>query len=329
VSERDTYQRQTGPLNHINQTRPLRTAPSTPAAVDQLRQAAEDFLARARQSLANLEPRLELLMRACERADIPVPGVKEPVYRYPPSAKGEQIIAYLIATFAKREDLVKEVQVGLFRFYDAVQCTDSTEKALQANTLDPTMLEDLKLRLFYLSRYHEAFKGDRVLSQLFPTPPSSPSEADDKSRRLTPAERMRQKQQRERAINEAEILVANMAARVAVIKSALSMIDEHRGIRIGAMIAPQARSARLLAIAIATNLEVFDLLKDFLAAYTRLHECLQEVRHGADVEQIKAPVEGVTALVERGRQQVLLRDVFPPNDQPGTSGSTSPLPPLN
>jgi hypothetical protein len=140
---------------------------------------------------------------------------------------------------------------------------------------------------------------------------------------------MRQKQQRERAINEAEMLVANMAARVAVIKSALSMIDEHRGIRIGAMIAPQARSARLLAIAIATNLEVFDLLKDFLAAYTRLHECLQEVRHGADVEQIKAPVEDVTALVERGRQQVLLRDVFPPNDQPGTSGSTSPLPPLN
>lgn len=319
---RDSFQRQTGMLNNGRGTAPLGgAARGTRPLMDgaALRALTEDMLGKARTSLDNLRPRIELLLRACERAALPVPGVEPAPYAHPLSPKGEQIVGYLVATFQAKPELAREVQVGVFRYHDAAKVTESTSKALEEGFLTQPQLEELKLKLFYLSRYHEEFKGDKVLSQLFPPPQTSQSAGaagakPAATQAQSMVDRLKQKQAREAILSRSEILAANLQPKMATVSLVLRMSDDPK-LNLGALFDPTTRQARLIALAMRSNAEALGQLREAHRLYELLQGQLADARAGGEVEPLKATAMPLGQLALACQKHALLKDLFPLSDQ--------------
>ena len=153
-------------------TQPLTTPQTAPLAESvALRATVERTYDKAGKLYMNLENRVELLMRSCEAAALAVPGVELAGYNHPVTPKGEKIVTYLKKAMLAKPELARQVQVAAFRYYEAGKVLERTHHALadENSPLDEA-LEELKLKFFYLSNYHQEFKGDPILTQLFPPP---------------------------------------------------------------------------------------------------------------------------------------------------------------
>lgn len=279
-----------------------------------LRAQTEEMLGKARESLEALEARIELLLHACTRANLPVPGLQAPEFKHPLSPKGEQIVNYLQGVFKEPESIVREVQVGVFRYYEAVRAVEKVQEALDKDVLRQEMLEELRLKLFYLTRFHADFKGDRVLSQLFP-PPQTVAAGAAKSQVMSTADRLKQKQAREAVLHKAEILHANLKPKMEIVKLTLEMLENPKGFNIGALFTPTTRTARLLALGLGGASDVIDQLRQAHALYGQLEKELGAARNGGEVEQLKEVVYPLGRLAVDCSKHPLLRDVFPLGEQ--------------
>lgn len=318
-ANRDSFQRQTGMLNQGRGTAPLgQAARGTRPLMDPtaLKALTEDMLGKARTSLENLHPRIELLMRACERAALPVPGVEQAPFVHPLSPKGEQIVAYLVATFQAKPELAKEVQVGVYRYHDAARVTEGTAQALEQGMLTQAQLEELKLKLFYLSRYHEEFKGDKVLAQLFPPPQSSQGGVakPGASQAQSMVERLKAKQAREAILSRAEILGANLQPKMATVALVIQMCDDPK-LNLGALFDPMTRQARLIALAMRSNGEALGQLREAHRLFGLLQGQLADARAGGEVDALKATAVPLGQLALSCQKVALLKDLFPLSDQ--------------
>lgn len=333
VQNRDSFQRQqTGLLHKQAGTRPLGTGTRQLVDPEALKAQATDVLAKAREQLDSLEARIELLLHACQRCSLSVPGVESVEFKHPLSPKGEQIVGYLTGVFGQDAVIAKAVQVGVFRYREAVAATDRLAAALDEDDLKPGLLEDLRLKMFYLTRYHADFKGDRVLAQLFPPPQTvlpTPSGAPG-TQPISTAERLKQKQQREAVIHKAEILRGSLQPKVEILRATLEMLDNPR-LNIGALFTPATRTARLIALGLGGNKELIDKVREAGRLYALLEEQLGEARAGKDVEPLKQTVYPLGRLAVDCQRHALLRELFPLGEQdlfPAESGAPDTQPPV-
>lgn len=318
LSNRDSFQRQTGLLHQAGGTKPLRA--TTKQLVDPLalRQQTEEILEKSRASLETLQPRIELLMRACQNARLPVPGVGAIEFQHPLSPKGEQIVAYLMGTFAAKPEVAKEVQVAAYRYYEAGRMVASVQAALDSSALQQPMLEELRLKLFYLSRFHEVFKSDRVLTQLFPPPQTvTPGEAAAKSAQaLSTVERLKQKKLREDILRKAEILQASLAPKMETLAATLDLVEKGGALDIKALITGSSRTARLLALGIGTSPQLVGQLKEAKTLFEQLGKQLEEAKkEGGDYNPLKETIYPLSKLAITCRAHPMMRDLFPATDE--------------
>lgn len=328
-SSRDTFQRQTGPLRMAQGTAPLKQGSRPLLATEALREQTEDALNKAKASIETLEPRMELLLRACLAAGLTVPGVGQTTFRHPLSPKGEQIVGYLQGVIKNRPDISKEVQVAVFRFFEAVRLAGAAQAALEVRQLQQSTLEELKLHVFYMCRFHEVFKGDRVLAQLFPPPQSSQA---TKAAPQSAVDRLRQKKQREEILRKAEILRANLEQRMGLLVRTLEMIERGTALDLRAMLTGSTRTARLLALGIGTSPELVDKLTEAKRLYDQLGKQLDEAKAGGEVEPLKETIYPLSRLAISCRANPMLKDLFPATDEglfpePGSPVPGTPPPP--
>lgn len=314
MSNRDSFQRQTGLLNQAGGTRPLRGATKPLIDPDALKEQTRDILEKSRASLETLQPRIELLMRACLNARLQVPGVGEVAFKHPLSPKGEQIVSYLMGTFAARAEVAKEVQVATFRYYEAARQVEAVQAALEVDQLRQQMLEELKLKLFYLSRFHEVFKSDRVLTQLFPPPQTvTAGQGDDK--KLSTVERLKQKKLREEVLRKAEILQGSLAPKMEHLTQTLEMIDKGGALDIKALITGSTRAVRLIALGIGTSPQLVEQLREARRLFETLGQQLEEAKGGGEVTPLKETIYPLSRLAISCRAHPMLRDLFPSSDE--------------
>jgi hypothetical protein len=310
VSNRDTFQRQTGPLRQGIGTAPLRQGSKPLLGVDTLRAQTEDTLEKAKVSIDTLEPRMELLLRACRSANLPVPGVGHVAYKHPLSPKGEQIVGYLTVMLTTKPDLSQEVQVAVFRFYEAIRLSTAALTAMEVNQLQQEVLEELKLQVFYLCRFHEVFKGDRVLAQLFPAPQTGVAARPP----MSAVERLKFKKAREEVLRKAELLKASLAPRMATLLQTVEMIEKGNALDLRGMLTGSTRTARLLALGIGTSPDLVERLKEARSLYGQLEQQLEEAKAGGEVEPLKDTIYPLSRLALTCRSHPLLRDLFPQSD---------------
>lgn len=315
LQNRDTYQRQTGMLTPQEGTKPLAPRPQMDAGV--LRATTEGVINKARKSITNLEPRIELLERSCEAANLPVPGVEIGNYKHPLSPKGEQIVTYLQGVYRANPPLAKTVQVVVFRFHDAERVVNRAQGAIDADSMEVQLLEELKLKCFYLARFHEEFKGDRVLSQLFPAPATAQVKAGPQPGAAPPApmstvERLKLKQAREAVLHKAEILAANLAPKMEILKAALEMAEQGKAaMNVGAMFTPETRQARFVAMGVGADKALVAQLKEAHRLFGQLQDKLKEARKGGDIDELKETVYPLGRLSVTFKKHAMLKDLFP------------------
>lgn len=314
MSSRDSFQRQTGLLNQAGGTRPLRGATKPLMDPEVLREQTRDILEKSRASLETLQPRIELLMRACMNARIQVPGVGEVEFKHPLSPKGEQIVAYLMGTFAARPEVAKEVQVATFRYYEAARQVDAVQAALEVDQLRQQMLEELKLKLFYLSRFHEVFKSDRVLTQLFP-PPQTVTTASGETKQMSTVERLKQKKLREEVLRKAEILHGSLAPKMEQLNLTIDMIDKGGALDIKALITGSTRAVRLIALGIGTSPQLVEQLREAKRMYEQLGQQLEEAKAGGEVAPLRETIYPLSRLAVTCRAHPMLKELFPASDE--------------
>jgi hypothetical protein len=318
VQNRDNFQRQqTGLLQKQVGTRPLNATTKQLLDPGLLRTQSEEMLVKARENLEALEARIELLLHACQRSGLTIPGVAVFAFKHPLSPKGEQIVGYLGGVFKENTDIAKAVQVGVFRYHEAVVAADRVAEALEADVMQMPLLEDLRLKLFYLTRYHADFRGDRVLGQLFPAPQTLTPGASvpGATAPLSTVDRLKQKQAREAVVHKAEILRGSLRPKMDILQNTLDMLDNPRGLNLGALFTPATRTARLLALGLGGNAELIEQLREAKRLFGLLEQQLGGARNGGEVDQLKATLYPLGRLAIDCNKHPLLKDIFPLGEQ--------------
>lgn len=313
LQNRDTFQRQTGLLNQQGGTRPLKSPGTRPLTdPNAVKAQVEALLAKGEATLKGLEPRIEFLMRACQAVSLPLPGVELNGFKHPLSPKGEQIIQYMSGVLTTNQALARQVQVVTFRYQEAVKASEMAASALQQDILRPDLLEDLKLKLFYMSRVHEEFKGDPVLKQVFPPPQTVTGPGAGKpGAPMSTVDRLKAKQARQALLTKAEVLANNLAPKIEIVRMALENLEQ-KGLNLGAFFTPETRQARMVAMGISTKPELVDQLKQTHALFLKLQEALPEARKpDSDLEPLKAIIQPLSQLAVSCQKHAVLKDLFP------------------
>lgn len=310
MENRDHYIPLTASLNRAARTGPL-TAPAPDSDADpRVRTALEAAVAKSRDATPKLEPRIEVLHRSCERAALPVPGVGAFSPRHTLPANGESILGYLEAAMRANTRLAETVRVAVFRFYDAVAATDGAEAALALESFTKALVEALRLKLYYLFHYHEEFKDEPLLRQLFPAPKQRRAE---ETRPVTEVERLTAKRQAQEVISRCEVLSQRLAPRMAVVGQVLRAVEQPGGL--GVMkdfLSPEARTVRLLAMRLASAPVATQALQEALAHFNALNAALAEARRTHDAEGLEAAAFPVSEFAMACRRDPVLKEFFPP-----------------
>lgn len=313
MSTRDSFERHTGPLQRAGGTQPLRPLTRSLVPPETLHAQTYELLTKARASVESLEPRVEILFQACQEAKLAVPGLGVVSLRHPLSPKGEQIVGYLGGNILNKPNWRKEVQVAVFRFYEAVRLIEVAQAELDRKHPQQQTLEELKLQIFYLCRFHEIFKEERVLAQLFPAPQTL--NANQPKADINPVERLKQKKQRDEILNKAEILRASLAPRMQTLFMTVDMIEKGTVLDVRALLTGSTRTVRLIAMGITTSPELVSKLKEARDLFQKLEAQLKEAKAGGEVVPLKDTILPLSRLALTCRQHALLRDLFPPSDE--------------
>jgi hypothetical protein len=274
------------------------------------RQEMARLVAESQPSLDKFRERVEVLMRACEEAGVPIPGVERQAYRHSLTLKGEQILHYLLQEFTNHQTLVPPVQQVVFRYFEAVKAVELAARQLQKPVDEPGLLETLRRNLFYFSRSYLAFKDDPVLAQLFP-PPVAVNKDAAQALPLTAAQRMRERHTRESLLLKVESLMANLKPRMEVVVTALSLLGD-KGLKMGAFLSPDARKARVTALVLVTDNVAEAQLRTAVAAYEALQKELKAVQGGKnELDSLRNAVVAVSQQVIACQRMAVLASLLP------------------
>ena len=289
---------------------------------DTLRTVLESTLARAGKHVQNLEQRVELLVRSVQNAGLPIPGVTEFEFKHGITPQGKKIIAYLEKVVQMKPDLARQVQVAIFRYHEAVQVVAKARQALRDGSAGQHTLEEVKLKFFYLSNYHNEFKHDALLTQMFPAPEEPPvggrapgtgqlqargtgllGGANDNPGRYN--------QLRTATIQRADALVAHLAPGMEMMKRILDLQKPAMGSGLLDMFNPQTKRERLMAQRLKEDHRASKHVMSALQLYGQLKEHVGDVKRGAKYEPLAEVMEYMANLLGVWHQHPVLREFFP------------------
>lgn len=291
---------------------------------DTLRTVLESTLARAGKHVQNLEQRVELLVRSVQNAGLPIPGVSDWEFKHGVTPQGKKIIAYLEKVVQMKPDLARQIQVAIFRYQEAVQVVAKARKALRDGSAGPATLEEVKLKFFFLANYHNEFKNDALLTQMFPPPEEGPAGRAPGTGALQARgtgllggadNHQRYAQLRGATIQRAEQLVAHLAPGMEMIKRILDLQKPAMGSGLLDMFNPQTKRERLMAQRLKEDHRAGKHAMSALQLYGQLREHVGEVKRGAKYEPLAEVMEYMANLLGVWHQHPVLREFFPQLDR--------------
>lgn len=303
MDQRDRLVRQTDILSR-NATRPLREGVTGEMALP----ALEKVLKLLGEALETLEPLIELLFHACNKIRLVVPGVGRIELRHRRSAKGNEVVVYLVKAMGADPRLTRQVQITVFRFYDAEGGHRQGSAALEAELVPPQLVEALRLKLYYLMHFHVDFAGEPVLSQLFP----GPKTVNRQPAPLSTVERMRRKTKLERAMRNAEGLYYQLEPRMPTIEALVRALADPLAFTVKEMLAPETRLVRLMAFRIGQDAEAQALLGGAVRDFAALAAAIAEARKQEDPAGLEEAAFPLSGFVQACRAHPALRELFPP-----------------
>lgn len=289
---------------------------------DTLRTVLESTLARAGKHVQNLEQRVELLVRSVQNAGLQIPGVSNFEFKHGITPQGKKIIAYLEKVVQMKPDLARQVQVAIFRYHEAEVVVAKARQALRDGSVGPHTLEEVKLKFFYLSNYHNEFKNDALLTQMFP-PPEEPAVGgrapgtgalQARGTGLLGAGNEnpgRYQQLRGATLQRADGLVAHLAPGMEMIRRILELQKPAMGSGLLDMFNPQTKKERLMAQRIKEDHRAGKHVMSALQLYGQLKEHVGEVKRGAKYEPLAEVMEYMANLLGVWHQHPVLREFFP------------------
>lgn len=307
MAPRDEFVRQTGPLAGGVGTRPLGPEARLPLAV--LVEKVRDVIARIQAAAKPAEPVIELLFEACNRAVLDVPGVPSVAYRHDRTAKGEEIVLYLVEALDCDVALPRAVPIAVFRFYDCTGAVPPAERAIEAGKVAAPLVEQLRLKLYHLMHYHLQFRDDPVLRQLFPGPKTHAKPAPPPA--MTNAQRMKLKVKLERALQTTEsqlFALEPLLPKLTQLANQLTKPD----FRVAGFLDPESRQARFLAIALGPDEAATTLVKALPGQIKALRAAVDAARKNEDPEGLEALAAPLSTALHELRRHVILRSLLPP-----------------
>jgi len=296
-------------------TQPLvRGTGRAPMDPDTLRLVLEGTLARAGRLAASLEPRVELMARACDLCGLGVPGVRDwGEYRHPVTPKAKKIVSYLSTMLGKNPVLVRQVQVAIFRYKEADRLVVQARDALKSQTFDDVLLEELKLKFYYLAHYHEEFKDDVLLGQLFPAPRETAPANGGLNRNLatSPAAIARYRQERDLVLRRAEALQELLKPGLVRAATWQTYAAESIWKQLAGTVNPHEREERRWAKRFAANTALRDQLALLHQRFEQLGEQMRQVKKGAAFEPLAEVIEAIGRLVPEWQQEPAMQTLYP------------------
>lgn len=320
----------TQPLNRTRGTKPL---------MDEsvLRLELEQTLSKAARLSTVLENRMELLFHACQSAGLSVPGVYEMEFKHAVSPQGKKIVAYLEKIVHVKPDLARKIQVAIFRYQEATEAHKEARQALKSNTFDETMLEQIKLKFFYLANYHQEFAEDPLLAQMFPKPGGTGTgPLRGNTGQMMPQEIRKYRQMREITVRRAETILKLLQPGMEKAKLMLDHMNDEtsRGKSLFDIFNPAQRQERLLAQRLKEDPRCTQVLRNAFTLYQKMHGITQEVKRGGAYEPLQETIDYMGQLASIWTSHHLLREFFPSLRKelfqgPGTgnTGNTGPQAP--
>jgi hypothetical protein len=260
-----------------------------------------ELRAKAAALTEKLEPRIELLIRSCQAAALPMPGVHVPAFRHKLPPNADQIMGYLAEALRADAKLAQAVQVAIYRFQQVVLATASGDQR--------TDLEQLRRQVFYLTNLSAEFKDDRILAMLFPAPQAR--EGVLKAVQPSAEDRRRTQAMREEAVRRAVALGQGLAPRMAIAALALEALDKGLTHNVTAIFSPQGRQAKMIAVALTGDEATATALRDAHAKFEALKALVPRVRAGeADLEELRPLAVPLGQLGATFEAHPLLKDLF-------------------
>jgi hypothetical protein len=279
----------------------------------------ENTVAKADTLVQSLEARVELLMLACRMAKKPIPGVEFGEPKHPITPSTQKIVQYLVRALQMKPPLLKRVQVAVFRFHEAVEVIDRARVGLETDALEDGILEELKLKVYYLTNFHEEFRIDPVLTQVFPPPKDGPPRPGTGGAlkpgtgTISPAELAQQRQSLEVTFHQAQQVVNELAGHLAFFVKAIELAESGKtGNLSGLFSDPATKRAQACAKAIKSDPMLMVKLKGDRKLYDELLARTKESYRTAQLEPLKETLEAFQRLRASWLQQAALREFMVP-----------------
>lgn len=279
----------------------------------------ENTVAKADVLVQSLEPRVELLMLACRMARKPIPGVEFGEPKHAVTASTQKIVQYLVRALAVKAPLLKRVQVAVFRFQEAVEVIERARAGLASGELEDGILEELKLKVYYLTNFHEEFRIDPVLTQVFP-PPATPTARPGTGGGLkpgpgqvSPAELAQARQALEMTFQQAQQVVSELAGHLAFFVKAIELAEHGKTGNLGGLFSdPATKRAQACARVIKNDPMLMVKLKGDRKLYDDLLARTKEHYRTAQLEPLRETLEAFQRLRASWQQQAALREFLAP-----------------
>lgn len=317
----DAFQREseTGALPDRPASGPLTTGGAQKALIEQT-------LVKAESLASSLEPRVELLLRAFQAVNMPVPGISHAQPKHALTPNTEKIVTYLSRALQLKPNLARQMAVAVFRYYEAAEMLAFTRQGLEADVVVEGTLEALKQKFYYLTTYHEEFKGDPILTQVFPPPKGHGGTQSLKrpgTAPLSTVDKLKERQVQMAAMQQAVTLQASLAPRVALMKLALGMQAASTARRLGAIFKPEDRLAGQIAKQIKTDPMLASQIQTTVTTYDQFAQALVSARSGGETGPLTAYVDTLQRLQASLSQHPALAPVFAAR-APGSRELTPP-----
>jgi hypothetical protein len=262
---------------------------------------------------------VELLVASLLARKVSIPGVPEWPMRHPVTANGKNIITYLSKRYAHVPQLEKDTQLACSRFWEFGQALVACQQAVEAGTADEALLEDLKLKTYFVANFYDHFKEDPLLRQLFPPPaePPKPRTGPIGSGSVPGMERggtdsiTRYRQQRETAVRKAEAHLRVLGPGIERIRRLLALGKQDRGAALLGMLNPMDMRERAVLKRIR-DAKQFDKLETFIAAVDTIVAELPKVREGAPYERMDEQLNIIIGMHAAWGSQPGLNELLPP-----------------
>ncbi len=274
----------------------------------------ENTVGKAIALIDSLEPRVELLMQACQTAKKPIPGVEFGHYKHPVTPQTQKIIVYVSRAIGVKEALRKRVQVAVFRFKEAAEVVERARAGLESGELEAGIHEELKLKFYYLTNFHEEFRIDPVLTQVFPPPkepvarPGTGVMARPGTGMIPKADAMAQRQQLDATFQQAQQVVNELAGHLGFFAKAIDLVDRNQtGNLSGLFSDPATKRLQACAKLIKNDPMLLVKLKGDRKLYDELLAHTKEHYRTSNLEHLKETLEAFMKLRASWLQHPVLR----------------------